>query len=422
MKNLTLILFALLALRSATVMSQDLSLEECLTATEENMPILRQRGLINASLENKMKDFHYAFLPMVTLNGQATYQSDVPEISLPNLPGLDLPKAQYRAYIEVYQPIYDAGVNRAKKNIESSETELDLARLELSALEVKRKVAQVYFQILMLEEREAIVGKTIELLLEQEETVKNATALGVLTENDILRIASERLQQEGVLDELKSALSSGSEVLAILTGLDISGRKLSAEENHSDVATGDYLDHPQIKLIRSQQQLVASSEGLLNAKRRPRVSAFAQGGFGSPNPYNFFNKELSPYYMAGVRASWSIWDWGNVKRSKDNLYLRQTMLSEQEHQHRQAIDANIIKIDADIARLGRAIERDNTLVKNRAALRKTATQQLEQGDITSTDLLREILAEQRALTQLSINQVELMLQHILVQFENGTIH
>jgi hypothetical protein len=106
-----------------------LSLEYCYEQAIRSYPLSKQKELLNSKSNLKIANLKKNFLPEINLNSQATYQSEVteisismPEITLPtnpptpiNIPDPDtpeLPKDQYKLTLDINQLIYDGGLTK----------------------------------------------------------------------------------------------------------------------------------------------------------------------------------------------------------------------------------------------------------------------------------------------------------------------
>lgn len=407
---------------SSQIQAQKLNLYVCLDSAEKHMPLLHQEPILAEILQNKLKTYNRNYLPMVTANGQATYQSTTPELpfSIPGMPGLDIPNFQYRAYLELYQPIFDAGISGAQKTAEKAQTQVTLKTLEVGLVEYKKQVAQLYFQMLLVDDQLQIISKTLALMAEREKSVKTALENGVAQQNDLLKLQSEILSQEKKQLELESARESGMEVLQLLTGIETSGYKLETPivENAIDYA---YADNLELQLISTKQKGLMATEKLLKTKRLPRINLFGQAGLGAPNPYNFFNADLSGYGMVGLKASWNIWDWGKTSLDRKNLRLSSRLMEEQANQKKVEIESKIAQMKNENAKLAKALEWDKKMLELRSQIRRNAEVQVEQGVITSNDYLDEVLAEQVSELTRSVNQISLYQNQVMLQFETGTL-
>ena len=86
--------------------AQALTLREALAAAEQHSPLTRQGAVSDAINERQRANLHKSYLPQLELNAQATWQSEVTQISLPddlpfNLAITPPPQDQYRATLDV---------------------------------------------------------------------------------------------------------------------------------------------------------------------------------------------------------------------------------------------------------------------------------------------------------------------------------
>ena len=78
----------------------EVSLDSCYQWARQNYPNLKQAGIFKEITALQQENIKTNYYPQVTLNGQATYQSDVTHIgiSLPNISIPTVSKDQYKAY------------------------------------------------------------------------------------------------------------------------------------------------------------------------------------------------------------------------------------------------------------------------------------------------------------------------------------
>lgn len=422
MRPATILLGIVLALSTPWGFAQSVSLQTCLDSASANMPLLKQRTIQQDMLEAKLKSYGTALLPAISLNGQVSYQSAVPELpfSIPGSPGLEIPKGQYRTYAELYQPLFDGGISKALKSAEQAKYEANLQGLKAGEHSYRKQVAQLYFQLLLMDKQITILSKTIQLLAEREGVLKNALQNGVIQQNDLLKLQGEKIAQEKKLQELQAARLSGGDVMELLTGISLKNRELVLP--NTETSSSKSVDqHPELKLIVAQQTSLSAGESLIGAQRMPRIGVFGQGGVGSPNPYNFFEKDLSSYYIVGLRLKWTIYDWGKASQDRRNIQLTNQLLSRQYEQKSIELQSNLVQLHAKSEQASRSLIKDDEILLIRTTIRQNAAVQLDQGVITNSDYLEEILAEQLAELTKSMDQIQLHQYQTLIRFELGTI-
>ena len=86
--------FKLLLVNSFTIYAQErqsLSLQEAFNLAEQQYPLTRQKDFLKQTEHLSLQNLNSNYRPQVTLNMQASYQSDVTKVSIP-LPGIKIPE------------------------------------------------------------------------------------------------------------------------------------------------------------------------------------------------------------------------------------------------------------------------------------------------------------------------------------------
>ena len=131
MKHLILTLTVLIALTLTAQAQAILSLEDCYRLTRENYPTVKKLDLVAKTEDYTLANANRAYLPQVSILGQATYQSEVTDLSksvagvLPLPPNVSLPtidKEQYKVVGEVSQLLYGGGTIRGQKAVAKAQS------------------------------------------------------------------------------------------------------------------------------------------------------------------------------------------------------------------------------------------------------------------------------------------------------------
>ena len=188
------------------------TLDDCQRAAERNYPQIRQYGLIEQTTRLTMSNIQKGWLPQVSASVQATYQSDVmawPDEMKTMMSGMGvsmkgLKKDQYRVGIDVQQTIYDGGVIGSQKRIAREQGKVQTAQTEVSIYQVRKRVNEMYFGLLMLEEQMVLNRDLQQLLASNERKLESMTKQGTAAESDLLSVRAERLKAEQDATELAS--------------------------------------------------------------------------------------------------------------------------------------------------------------------------------------------------------------------------
>jgi outer membrane protein TolC len=123
------------------------TLDECQQAAERNYPQIRQYGLIERTTQLTVANIRKGWLPQVSAQAQATYQSDVTAWpgemkAMMSGMGIDLKgltKDQYRVGIDVQQTIYDGGAIGSQKRIAREQGKVQAAQNEVNIYHVRKR-------------------------------------------------------------------------------------------------------------------------------------------------------------------------------------------------------------------------------------------------------------------------------------------
>ncbi len=386
-------LFILLSGISAYGQSTGLSIDTCYALARQNYPLLKQQGLIEKSSAYTVENATKGYLPQFSINGQATYQSDV--IQFPaQLPGVSqLSKDQYKFYAELNQSIYDGGAIRQQKKIIQANAQVEQQKLEVELFKLQERVNQVFFGILLLEEQ----LKQTELLQQDiqngirktQGAVDNGAAFK--SSVDLLKAESLKVGQRSI--ELQANKKAFIDMLALLTGqaLDES-TKLAIP---SDPNLSQNINRPELLLFDYQRQTLDAQNGLLQSKNRPKIGFFFQGGIGRP-AFNFLSNDFDPYYIGGLRLNVPLSGFYTLKNERNLLDLNKKTVDVQRAVFLFNTNLALKQQNAELSKLQALIRADEEIISLRGSVKNTASVQLENGVITSNDYLREVNAEDSA--------------------------
>jgi len=183
-----------------------LKLNDCYDRVYEKYPNAYQKTLYESSSGLKLKNLDVNYLPQISFKGQATYQSDVPEISIP-IPTIKMPeqsKDRYQLLLDVKQLIYDGGTTSALKDVEESQLISDKQKVEVELYGLRQRVNDLYFSILLLQEK-----KNINLVYynDVQSKIKELTSKvenGVMPKSNLYILQAQLLQIEQELESIET--------------------------------------------------------------------------------------------------------------------------------------------------------------------------------------------------------------------------
>ena len=396
------------------------TLEECQQAAERNYPLIRQYDLIRKTTQLTVANIQKGWLPQVSASAQATYQSDV--VSWPSemktlmtnmgigLKGLK--KDQYRVGIDVNQTVYDGGVISSQKAIAREQGKVQEAQTEVNIYNVRMRVNEMYFSLLMLDEQILLNRDLQELLAGNERKLEAMVKGGTAAESDWQSVKAERLkvvQQATSLESQKRMLTT---MLSAFCGIEVKSVEKPVVQAESGGLTSEN-HRPELRALDAQIGLLNAQEKALNAALMPKLGVFAQGYYGYPG-LNMFEDMMSHKWslngLIGARLTWNIGALYTRKNDKAKLQVQRDLTESNREVFLFNNRMEQIQQNEDIARYKLLMADDEEIIELRSAVRKASESKLSHGIIDVNDLVREINQENAARVQQSIHEIEMLKQ------------
>lgn len=421
------ILFLLLAVPTARLDAQ--SLEACRRLAREHYPEIRQYDLIARTEQYDLSNAARAWIPQVALSAQATWQNEVVEFpdALSGMlaqQGVSLPgmrKDQYRVAIDVSQNIWDGGQSKANRTIAEAEAAEQRNRVDVDLYDVQARVDNLYFGILLLDERVAQTEAMIGLLESNLARMRAYNKNGVAMQADVDAVEAELLAARQTLGQVISSRTSYRRMLELFIGRPLDGETLE-KPAMSEVASRTSA-RPELALFDAQAGKLDAQRKAVKSLLTPRFSAFAQGYYGYPGLDMFKSMVSSDWRLnavVGVRMSWNIGGFYTKRNNLGKIDAAERQIDVQRDVFLFNTRMQTAQDDGEIARLRNAVADDDRIVELRRSVRLAAESKLENGVIDATDLLRKITDETAAALGRSTHEIELLqaiyrLKHTLNQ-------
>ena len=406
------IIFGLLML---PMLAQAQTLEECQQAAERNYPLIQQYGLIEKTTELTVTNIQKGWLPQVSASAQATLQSDVTAFpdqiqKVYQTMGIDmqgLKKDQYRVGIDVQQTVFDGGAIKNQKEIARQQGKVQAAQNEVNLYNVRKRVNEMYFGLLLINEQIAL-NKDLQRLLEQnEKKLASMVKGGTAAESDYLNVKAERLNVAQQMTGLQAQRQALVRMLSAFCGIEV--KQIVRPPLTPPVGGGNA--RPELKAIDAQLKLADAQEKALNVALMPKLGVFAQGYYGYPG-YNMFEDMMSRKFswngMIGARLSWNIGALYTRKNDKAKLNIQRSMFNVQRETFLFNNNLEQIQQNENIERFKKLMADDEEIISLRSSIRKAAESKLSHGIIDVNDLVKEITNENAAKVQQRVHEIEML--------------
>lgn len=350
------------------------------------------------------------YLPQLGLNSQASWQSAVTSlpITLPNVSILPPPKDQYKVTLDVTQNLYDGGLTKAQKNQEQSSLAVSEQQIATALQQLDAQVNQFYFQVL-LTDRQTVSTQLLLDDIEKRMSVMNAAVEnGIATKSEFLTIKAKQIELIQKIRDLKEIRKASIKALELLTKESIPENAV-LENTPITMMEVSENSRAEMALFTAQQHMLGTSEQLIKAKNRPKIGAFATGGYGRPG-LNFLARDFSSYFIGGVKLSIPLTQFysGSQSNELQQIKINQQLIEKQREQFLMANEVQQNMTSSEINRLESQLQSDKELIAIREQVRKTAEVQLENGTITASTYIIEVNQEELANQNKALHEVQLM--------------
>lgn len=398
-------LFILLCTVSLTA-QQTITLQECYDLVTTNYPIAKQSQLLQQQNDLDQLVISKGKLPQLDFSAQATYQSDVINVPIPNSGIEPLNKDQYRATLSVNQLIYNGGIINASSHIKTAQLKTQQKQVEVSLYSLKQKVNQLYFSIVLLQETHQLLTDKQTQLQAQLNEVKSGITNGIILPNSDKVLEAELLKITQQFSEINSNKLSLIDNLSSLTGtllnqetffiIPLTQTNINAEINR-----------PELDLFQLKKEEINLSESFIGKQNLPKLFGFATGGYGNPG-LNMLDNSFQTFYTVGMKLNWNVFDWNINKKQRESLSINKDLVETELETFKLNTNIERNNYQKEIKKISDLIKIDADII----ALRKTVL------DATESQLRNGVITTSAYITELTnLNEAENSLATHNIQFE-----
>ncbi len=396
MKRFPLLFFGLFAAFGAAAQEQRLSLDSAWQYARQYYPLLKQKQVVDEVTALQLRNIRTSYLPQVELGGKATYQSDVPGIPI-KLPNVNIPtpaKDQYNVELLVKQTIWDGGAAAGQREVQLAQQKAEQQKVEVELYKLRQQVMQVYFNALLWNENIAARKQMLAEVKQRMERLQAGVDNGTVLASHVDMLKAELLKTEQQVYEAETGKRAALEVLSLLTGKAVS-ENTALQLPPAQPEQNTPLRRPELELYRYQTGVLQQQSRLADTRSLPKVSAFAQGGYGQPG-LNMLENKFDFYYIGGLRLNWTLWNWRYNRTEKAILRQQEQTVAAQSETFELQTRSQLVQQSAEINHLAASLEKDKEIVALRRNIRNVSAAQLDNGVMTVHDYLTDLHAETQA--------------------------
>ena len=394
-----------------------LTLSACYEKAETHYPLIRQYGLLERTQTYTLSNLSKSWLPQVTLNARASYQTDVTHLPfdvakmsalIPGFQAPELSKDQYRVVAEIHQPIWNGGETRAAKEVARARTQSERAQVETQLYTLRSRINQLYFGILLYGEYLRQNMLLEQNMLNNKERVETLMDNGLANPSDIDRLDVEllRIRQQEV--ELRSQFEALCQLLGFFINHPVTPDTPLQEPDVPQKTWTNDISRPELRAFEAQREWYDAQNRQITASLMPRFGAFVQGGYGRPG-LDMLDNDFKPFCVLGVSMTWNFSGLYTQKNHRRQLSVQRQGIDVQRETFLFNTRLQLLQQDADIRKYEKLEQTDADIVRLRTQIKEAAEVKLQEGVISVNDLVNEIYAESLARQSAATHRLQRLL-------------
>ncbi len=394
------------------------TIEACYDWVTNNYPLIKQLDIIERTKAYNLSNAAKATLPQININGQASYQSEVTKFpaSIPGVEIATLDKDQYKIYGDVFVPLTNRPAIKTKKQLIEANSKIAQQQIEIDLYQLKDRVNQLYFGILLMENKLKQIGILQKNLAAALEQTQAAVVNGLAIESNEQLLQAELIKSNQKTEELLANKRAFISMLAMLTKQEITESTNFIEP--VAVSAFDQIKRRELQLFDSRYQSVSLQEEQIKNSFIPTIGLFAQGGLGRP-ALNFLSNDFKLYYIAGLKINWNLSNYYTSDNNQQILQLSKEKINTQKEIFLLNTNLTMTQQSNEVVKYQKLIATDNDLISLRRKIKETAATQLTNGLISALDYINYVNAEDEANQDLILHQTQLLLAQYNLKVTSG---
>jgi len=394
----------LLMIFSITAKAQNLTIDQSYGAAVENYPLIKQYELIEKSREYTISNANKAYLPQISLTAIEGYVFG----DFPSLGGsADQSKFKFIGLGQVNQAIWDGGATKTQKKIIEASSAVDKVSVEVSLYELRSRVNQLYFGILLIDEQLKQLEIQNKILDHNIDKVKKLNESGLAYKTDVDEMRVEQLKLNQQRKDFQYTRKGYQTMLSYLTGKKVNDQTPLVKPL-SSIAIDTLIKRPEQLLYTSQRNLLTAQADMQKVSLMPKVGLLGAGVVLAPG-ISLGNNKISTIGVAGLSVSWDI--KGFYKNTNEKELTKQNLdkIAVQEETFLFNTKLQLTQKTADIERQTAILKDDDQIVKLRQTIREGYQLKYDTGAGPLIDLLDATEKEANARTDKALHEIQLLM-------------
>jgi outer membrane protein TolC len=295
----------------------------------------------------------------------------------------------------------------ARSNLIQKTNQTDQLAVDVRLYQLKQRINQLYFSILLHEEKIKLQAKRNLQLQQQLKEIQSGIDNGVIltSAQDAIQAELLKIKQEttGLESNQKHLLNALSDLIGVKVS-DVNQLQFSEVK----ITNETLLNRPELNFYEAKKEELTANQNLISKENLPRLSAFANAGYSNPG-LNMLDNQFQEYVFVGLQLNWKVFDWSANKNKRKSLDFKKEELTTEaetfELQTQTKLDEQLQKITS----LKQIIAEDEAIIQLRQNVVDASYSQLINGTITASAFLTEQTQYYESESSKLMHQIELML-------------
>ena len=388
-----------------TAMAQSLNIDSCYVFATRNYPLIKQYELIEKTKEYTLSNAGKAYLPQVSLTAIEGYVfGDLPTIRASG----DGSNFKFIGIGQINQTIWDGGATKTKKKIINAQSETDKANVDVAMHDLRSRVNQLYFGILLIDEQLKQLEIQNTTLTNNVNRIKQLTDNGLAYKTDLDEIRVEQLKLNQQRTEFNYTRNGYVIMLSLLIGAHINSQTILQKPPVSDQGSNLGIIRPELSLYKSQRNLVIAQSDMQRVNVMPKIGLLGAGVLLAPGIKQGSNKATT-IGVAGLSVGWNI---GALYTNSNEKELKQQSLNKinvQEETFLFNTRLQLTQTNANIEKQKAVLAQDEEIVNLRKIIREGYQLKYNTGAGPLFDLLTATEKESEARAQKALHEMQLLM-------------
>ena len=380
------------------------TLDSCKALARANYPAIKRYSLIEKSRDYTVSNAAKAWLPQVSVAGNAAFFTDIMRDDMLQSSVLpDIKNSLYSGSVQLSQTIYDGGSISAQRRTARAQADVSMEQTNVTMYELNGRVEQIYFGILTLDEQIGQNALLQEDLAISMNTVRSMMSGGIANQSDIDAVSVEQVKARQEEEALRASRESYILMLSIFIGEPINIGATFAKPVEQPLPDGT-LRRPELAYYAAKGRLLDAQRKALDADIMPRVSAFGLGIYHN----RIVNYMENGMLAGGITLSWNIGALYTRKNDIRNIDIERQLndVERETFVFNTSLDSQ--NSNGVIRSLQRQIALDDDIISLRQSIREKAEKKVLNGTETVNEMLRDVNAVSEARQTKALHTIQLL--------------